>query len=128
MNKNEMRPLVTEMRIIAIDERLKETLVRAIDETVSAKYDLHVRDSLHLKLLARSTVQNDAFAYSLKTLIPVFEENFGSHARPLSRDIGKRLFSHLQLEFPEKRCWDLCDYVKNARAALLERESREVRS
>jgi hypothetical protein len=127
MKTYRMRPLVNEMKVIAIDERLKETLMRAIDETVGAKFGIPMRDLLHVELLGKVELQDDELSNSLQTLIPVLEQNFGSRAGQLSRAVGRRLFSHLQLEIHESPQWNLCNYVNTARTALLKQASHEVR-
>ena len=123
MNIHRIRPLVNEMKVIAIDERLKETLMRAIDETIGAKFGIPMRDLVHVELLAKVALQDEELSNSLQTLMPVLEENFGSHAEQLSKAVGKRFFSHLHLEIHERPQWNLCNYVNTARTALLEQAS-----
>jgi hypothetical protein len=110
------------MNSIAIDERLKEMLRTSIDEIVGAKYGLRVRDALRLDIITRLAPQIDGSIYCLETLIPVLEENFGSHTEPLLRAVGERLFSNLQLKLSDRTQSDLRCYVDNAREALVERE------
>ena len=123
MTSYEAEASVKEMNSIAINERLKETLLRAMDETVSAQYGLHMRDVLHLSLLIVSSARNDGVNESVETLMPVLEENFGSHAGSLSQAIGKRMFLHLQLDFPDSSQFSLRNCVNDARAALMEKQN-----
>ena len=111
-----------EMNSIAIDEMLKENLLLAIYETVGAKYGLRTLDSLSLDILTRSPLRSGRLEDSLEILIPVIEENFGTHNSSLSNAIGKRLYSQLQLELRNESQDSLRSYVANARSALIDRE------
>ena len=111
-----------EMNSIAIDEMLKEKLLLAIYETVSAKYGLRTLDSLSLDILTKSPFRSGRLDDSLEILIPVIEENFGTHNASLSNAIGKRLYSQLQIELRNESQDSLRSYVANARSALIDRE------
>jgi len=124
MTGYEAKSLGKEMDSIAIDERLKETLLRAMDETVSAHYGLHTRDELRLALLTFSSMRNDGVNDSVENIVPVLEENFGSNAASVSQAIGKRMFLHLQLEVPDTSRNNLRDCVNDAREALMGKLSR----
>jgi len=110
------------MNSIGIDEMLKENLLLAIYETVSAKYGLRTLDSLSLDILTKSPLRSGKLNDSLEILIPVIETNFGTHNASLSNAIGKRLFSQLQLELRNESQDSLRSYVANARSALIDRE------
>ena len=115
-----------EMDSIAIDQLLKENLLRATYESVSAKYGLRSVDSLALDILTKSPPKSGKSNDSLEILIPLIEETFGRHNSSLSNAIGKRLYSQLRLELQYRPQNSLRSYVANARLALLGREKTSL--
>jgi hypothetical protein len=90
-------------------------LFKCVDETLGSMMGLVAKNTIYLRVLTKCLVSRDDLPAHIDDLVMVMQEGFGEKSTAMiTKAIGKRLFSELQLNMPSQEDLSLQDYVNEA--------------
>lgn len=106
-----------------LDDRVHNTLLESVDETMTALLSRTVVDALYLHLETTHSIPRNEIPYNIETLCSTLQKIFGpSGMSTISRAIARRLFIKLGLTFPDGPPRTLPDYLEEAKIRKREGE------
>jgi len=96
-----------------------EVLVEAMDESVRELLSSLVLETLYRVLLEHYDVTRDELPYRLQTVFEILTKLFGTRGGlTIGKNISRRLYEKLGLEFEEVPHFELVDYMEIAKRKL----------
>jgi hypothetical protein len=98
-----------------------EILASCISTRLAGVLGVPLRDAIYLDLLTRFSVAQEEVPTCIEILLRVLQENFGQAAtKAISKDIAKKLYSELHINFADHPDSDLERYVDEAKRIVLD--------
>ena len=96
-----------------------EILASCISTSLAGVLGVPLRDAIYLDLLTRFSVAQEQVPTRVEILLRVLEENFGQAAtKAISKDIVKKLYSELHIDFANQPNYNLEHYIDEARKTI----------
>lgn len=103
-----------------------EILASCISSSLGGVLGVALRDAIYLDLLTRFSVAQEQVPARVEILLRVLEENFGQAAtKAISKDIAKKLYSELHIDFANHPNFNLEHYVDEAQRIVLKPSRQE---